>query len=128
MRFSSGFITPLTTLAGTLVFMGGSVYAQTTTGPLRDGGYYHGPGMMWGGGSMGGFGMFFGFFFMLLVLAVIVGVVVLIMRSLNLTGTQGSGASSSQGGNAALDILKERFAKGEIDAKEFDERKRLLAD
>jgi putative membrane protein len=29
-------------------------------------------------------------------------------------------------GRAALDILRERFARGEIDKNEFDERRRVL--
>jgi putative membrane protein len=114
--------------AGILIQETGMVFAQASTGTVRDGVYYHGPGMMWGGGSMGGVGMVFGFLFMLLLVVAIVAAVVLVMRSLNIIGPTGSGANANQDRNVALDILKERFAKGEIDAKEFDERRRLLSE
>ena len=106
----------------------GAVLAQATNPPARDFGYYHGPGMMWGGGQWGGFGMLFGFFFMLIVIIGIIAAIVLVLRSLGLAGGSNARASSMQERTNALDILKERFAKGEIDAKEFDERKRLLSD
>ena len=85
---------------------------------------YRGPGMMWDGGL---FHMLFGFLMMILFLAIVVGVVVLLVRWL--------GASehplfrpTGQTSRTALDILKERLARGEIDVAEFEERKRALGD
>ncbi len=74
---------------------------------------------MWGGGWGG---MFFGFFMMLLVIAAIAAAVVLVARVLG-GGGFGTGKPS---GKTPTDILEERFARGEIDAAEFEERRRLL--
>ncbi len=93
---------------------------------LADGqGLGYGHGMM--GEGWGWTGMIFGPVMMLAVLAIIVVAVVLIVRWL------GGGYPSPQTGrrspeNAALDILKERFARGEIDKEEFEEKRRLLSD
>jgi putative membrane protein len=86
---------------------------------------YWGPGMMWGGGGM--FHMFFGFLMMILFLAVLVGAVVLLVRWLSSSGNSlfGPGGQSSR---RALEILKERLAKGEIDVAEFEERRRALGE
>ncbi len=76
---------------------------------------------MWGGG--GGFGMIFGGIAMILVVAAIIGLVVLAVRWL------GGGAARRAGaGRTSLDILEERFARGEIDAQEFQERRRILGE
>jgi putative membrane protein len=87
---------------------------------------YHGDHMWAGGWS----GMFFGPIMMILWLALMIGVAVLVLRWL---GVVGSDSPSSRGtpdasSGKALDILKERFAKGEIDKAEFEERKALLKD
>ena len=95
------------------------VSAQATS-PERGYDHFHGPGMRWGGGYMGGFGI-------LLVVAIIVAAVFL-MRSVGVAGMPHLPVRPNEAENKALDILKERFAKGEIDAKEFDERKRLLSE
>jgi putative membrane protein len=57
----------------------------------------------------------------------IIGIVVLI--AVIWPVTKGFNRSNSPGqspGKSALDILKERYAKGEIDKQEFEERKKDL--
>jgi putative membrane protein len=98
------------------------VWAQGPSDPER---YVYGPHMMgWGGGWSG---MIFGPLFMILVLAVVIAVVVLLVRWL---GGPWHGTASHQvpPGRAPLDILRERFARGEIDKEEFEERRRVLGD
>lgn len=101
-----------------------AVSAQATN-PDREYGYRHGPGMMWDGDHWGGHGSMFGLLFSLLVLLAIIALVIYLLRVFgygpNMT------RPSTPSGNA-LDILKERYARGEIDSKEFDERKRMLSD
>ena len=79
----------------------------------------YGPDMMWPGGWYGM--MFLGPVMMLLFIA---AVVVLAVRWLGGTGGAAPRASQSR----ALDILKERFARGEIDQDEFEKRRRVLGD
>lgn len=79
--------------------------------------------MMWGWGptfGMGGsFMMFFGVIFWVLV---IVGIVYAIRAFSGNTGSVSSQGSRSR----ALDILKERYARGEIDTEEYETRKREI--
>jgi len=105
----------------TMVVGGVVGLTMLSLGALADGpegaGYaHHG---MWGGGWGG---MFFGLIMMLLVIAAIVAVVVLVVRVLG-GGGFGTGKPS---GKTPTDILEERFARGEIDAAEFEERRRVL--
>jgi putative membrane protein len=98
-------------------------WAQAPSEPYR-----YGPDhMMWWGGA-GGYGMIFGPLIMILVLAAVIAIVVLLVRWL---GGPWHGAALQHGappGRTPLDILKERFARGEIEKDEFEERRRLLRD
>ena len=85
----------------------------------------HGHGTMWGG--WGWAGMIFGSIMMIAVLAVIVVVVVLIFRWLR-GGYPPTQTGMPHAERTALDTLKERFASGEIDSEEFEEKRRLLSD
>ncbi len=77
--------------------------------------------MMDGFGMTGGFG--FGWIFMILWwLLIIVGIVALVKWMVTPSGTYSRTGSD----NKALDILKERYARGEIDEQEFQKRKRDL--
>lgn len=82
--------------------------------------------MMWG--NEGGYGMFFGPLFMILILAATVAAIVFLVRWLS-GAQQGFGpASLTPPVQTPVDILKERFAKGELSKEEFDERRRVLDD
>ena len=84
-------------------------------------GWDMGLGMM-GNWGMGWFGMIFMMIFWVLV---IVGLVFLIKW---LIQTTGSGKSAEQTGSRAVEILKERYARGEIDKAEFESKKKDLLD
>ena len=80
--------------------------------------FTHGP-HMWGDGWHGGF---FGPIMMILFVALAVAAVVLIVRWLGPVAQ----SHSAPPGAGPLDILKTRFAKGEIDKSEYEERRRVL--
>lgn len=99
--------------------------AAWAQGPSEIDRYGYGPRMMWWDG---GYGMIFGPLFMILVLAIVIAVVVLLVRWI---GGPSIGAAPSHPaivGRTPLDILKERFARGEIDKDEFEARRRVLSE
>ena len=82
----------------------------------------YGPHMMWWGG--GWYGMIFGPLIMILVLAVVIAAVVLVVRW---AGGPWPGAVG-QRERSPLDLLKERYARGEIDREEYMRRRADLQD
>lgn len=83
-------------------------------------GFWH-PMSGWGWGHM-----MFGGIMMLLFWAAIIVLVVLLVRWL--TGPHAHGQDAPPKRSSALQILEERFARGEIDKEEFEERRRLLSE
>lgn len=77
-------------------------------------------GMM-GGPGFGVFGMIFGFIFMLLFIVGSILLIVWIVKQFAPGGTSTPASSSN-----ALEILNERFAKGEISKEEFADMKKEL--
>ena len=98
--------------------MAGAAWADVAQG--GDGGYGHHP-HMWGEWGWGG--MFLGPVFGILFIAAIAVAIVLVVRAVG--GGAAAGKPRGGGGNA-LDILDERFARGEIDSQEYEDRKRVL--
>lgn len=89
--------------------------AQT---PVERPDYWH---YGWGWGHMLSGGLM-----MILFWGGIILVIVFAVRALGGGSSHGTTPATSR--NKALDILQERFARGEIDKDEFEERKRLLSD
>ena len=91
---------------------------------LAQGGRYNdwhmGPGMM-GGWGMGWFGGIFMIVFWILILVGLVFLIKWLIQSTN------RGQSAGRSGNQALEILKERYARGEIDKSVFEAMKKDLA-
>ncbi len=123
MEFKNRAIAPM--VAGILYTTATSAMAQVGEIPERFGHYNHGHDMMWGSNQWGGFGMVLGPIFMILI---VVGIVAAIIYLLRLFGATGPATTSHAAHDRALVLLKERYAKGEIDSTEFAERKKLLAD
>ena len=74
---------------------------------------------MWGWGWGG---MIFGPIMMIVFIALVVGAVVLVLRWM------GRGDSpAARGEKNARDILDERFARGEIDKDEYEQRRQVLS-
>ena len=84
-------------------------------------GWHMGPGMM-GNWGMGWFG---GIFMIVFGVLILVGLVFVIRWLFQATSKKGD---SGQQGSRAIDILKERYARGEIDKTQFEGMKRDLAD
>ena len=85
------------------------------------GDWHMGPGMM-GSWGMGWFGGNFMIIFWILIL---VGLVFVIRWLVQTTGKKGD---TDQRGSRAMEILKERYARGEIDKTQFETMKHDLAD
>jgi putative membrane protein len=94
--------------------------------PPDAGRYGYGPHMMWWDG--GGYGMFFGPLFIILTLVVVIGAIVVLVQWLGAPRQWMQPPQHLPPGRTPLDILKERFARGEIDSQEFEERRRVLGD
>jgi putative membrane protein len=86
-------------VAGALCLAASSAMAQVGEIPDRNGLYYHGHDMMWGGSQWGGFGMVLGPIFMILI---VVGIVAGIIYLLRLFGAAGPAVSSHATHDRAL--------------------------
>lgn len=79
-----------------------------------------GGGMMQGTGFGAGYGMYFGMIFWILIL---VGIVALVVWAVQKSGKAEIVAKEE----TALDILKKRYARGEIDKAEYEEKKNVVS-
>jgi len=72
--------------------------------------------------------MFFGPLIMILVLAVVIAAAVLLVRGVGGPWPGTASPHHASPDRKPLEILRERFARGEIDKEEFEERRRVLGE
>ena len=77
----------------------------------------------WGGNMMGWFG---GGLMMVVFWVLFIALIIWIVRGVSGRSCCSHSGHDSHSDSNALEILKERYAKGEIDKKEFEEKKKDL--
>lgn len=84
----------------------------------------------WGTGWMphGGMGYGMGWIFMLLFWVLVIAGIVVLVKWLSSSSQSNASLPPQPPRRSALDILKERYARGEIDDEEYERRKRALED
>ena len=81
------------------------------------------PNMM--GGFFGGGGLIWIIFISIFIIAIIIGIILLIVWLVKRANYSSEGSTFKKGN--ALDILKERYAKGEITKKEYENIKKDIS-
>ncbi|OHA05756.1 MAG: hypothetical protein A2934_04610 [Candidatus Sungbacteria bacterium RIFCSPLOWO2_01_FULL_47_10] len=76
--------------------------------------------------GFGGFGLIFMILWLVLIIAGIAALIKWMRGQSNNAHGHGKPFNSTQG-KSALDVLKERYAMGEIDKKEFEDKRKDLA-
>ena len=105
-------------ISNTMVLMLGTwTYAGAANG--QDWGPW-GMHMMWGSWGIGMMLMMFLFW------AVFIAALVFFIRWLITAGGRGHQAVTGHGAESALDILKKRYARGEISKEEFEDMRKVL--
>ncbi len=86
-----------------------------------------GYGFVNGAGYMGGWGMAFGGFMMIIWIGLLVALVFLLVRWISGTERGGFGPGTPANSRSeALTLLRDRYARGEIDTSDFEERAQKL--
>ncbi len=115
---------PIVTAGAALTSLGPmTAWAQAPSDADR---YIYVPHMMWWGGGWGG--MIFGPLIMILALSLAIAVTILLLRWVGGLWREEAPTSRAPPSRTPIDILKERFAHGEIDKNEFEERRHVLGD
>ena len=106
-------------MAAAALIWGAPAVALAQYGPQGGGGY-------WGFHPMMGYGLgWLGFLMMFLFWALVIAAGVFLVKWLiQASRRPESGSGQAAAGNRALDILKERYARGEIDKEEFERIKK----
>ena len=74
----------------------------------------------WDGSSAPWYGMIFGPLMMIIFIVLTVLIIAWVLRAV------GQGWQATSPAETPLDVLKRRFARGEIDRPEYEERKKIL--